>query len=298
MKGVAHNDAFRAAVFKAIRLAVVLVTPDGALSHSIFSNLILSLVSDLIHELEEAANVTPDVNDDDAKVAGSMNALSHLLRPTGLSNHSNGTDRLRVSRSTSASCSTGPRPSSSLGALIRRPHSLSPLQIHKSNTKLAKSNKVCWLLLLLYVDIPTNRNFVFHTQRHWSRFSSVGENTFAPLRSLSFDDSEKRTPFPLSPRKVISDPLIVCYRELYGTDAKEIHPRSSLVNTKKSLEQQLSQYFQAFTIAPISRLKESMNPRFFARLRQRQEANVSTVIQERLTICSSEDVIQTHFIIF
>ena len=119
-----------------------------------------------------------------------------------------------------------------------------------------------------------------------------------PHRSLSIGDLKNRTTIPMVLRRGISDPLIVCYRELYGSTAGEKPTQNLQVNAKRSVQEELKQHFQAFTIASIERLQESMNPRFMTRLRQRQEANVSKVIQERRIIDPSGDVIQTRFIIF
>lgn len=94
----------------------------------------------------------------------------------------------------------------------------------------------------------------------------------------------------------ISDPLIVCYREIH--DPKR-HQRNSDKVEKLSLKQQLSKHFESFSIPSINLLQESTNPpKIVTRLLQRQEENASAINHERDLICSSNDVIKTKFIVF
>ncbi|KAM7538393.1 hypothetical protein Aperf_G00000070430 [Anoplocephala perfoliata] len=129
--------------------------------------------------------------------------------------------------------------------------------------------------------------------------SAVGwENMFLQARSLSCECNRVRDHNLRPPKRSISDPLIICYREI--CDPKGVQGMLMPSRMKKSsLKEQLNQHFETFKIPSINRLQETANsPRFVTRLLQRQEENAAAVNHERDLICSPEDVIKTRFIVF
>lgn len=117
-------------------------------------------------------------------------------------------------------------------------------------------------------------------------------------RSLSCESSRVRGRNLMPLKRSISDPLIICHREICGPKGAQGMLMPFKVK-KLSLKEQLNQHFETFTIPSINRLQESANsPRFVTRLLQRQEENAAAVNHERDLICSPKDVIKTRFIVF
>ncbi|KAL5968470.1 Phosphatidylinositide phosphatase SAC2 [Taenia solium] len=249
-----------------------------------------SSISDLIYELEEAASIAAeeeeDEGDEEAEGDDEEDAKAHRLR-IGLSHsrsvpaHLEGADceqMVQVANATIAAYVSRPSSSPLPEGLFHRPLSF-PSQIHEQSSSSLKTH------VKLSHPIMT------------------GEDQLMLPRSFSYNDRSDRAFHRLVyPRKAASDPEIACYRALYGLAVEQRPPPKSLhvsqVEVDPALQEVLDKHFQTFTIASIGRLQESANPRFVSRLRQRQEANALAVNQERLLICPSEVMIQTQFIVF
>ncbi len=99
------------------------------------------------------------------------------------------------------------------------------------------------------------------------------------------------------PRRVASDFNVNRIRILSSPiEAVIVRPFENGLQRRASLRE-LSWVFQHFELPRIT-LDEVANPRFVARLRQRQEANALAVEQQRRLNCPSHAVIRTNFIIF
>ncbi|CDS42484.1 phosphatidylinositide phosphatase SAC2 [Echinococcus multilocularis] len=199
-----------------------------------------SSISDLMYELEDAASIATEEEDDRVEGDDDENEKAGKLRIS-----------LSYSRSVPAhledvGCGQMPqltnatvvasvcRPSSSplLGGLFNFPPFL-PSQVHEQSSNRLKTNT------------------------RLSRPVLTSEDQLLLPRSLSYDDRSARTFHGLScPRKGVSDPQITCYRTLYGLAVgQRSPPRSPRVlqgKVDRGLQEVLDKHFQTFTIASIA----------------------------------------------
>ncbi|VUZ56817.1 unnamed protein product [Hymenolepis diminuta] len=241
--------------------------------------------SDLLHELEDAAAVPvedDDVEQEEDDVYEDRHPISDIVlthvRSISSLREGSGDVTAELSNATYAN-----DPAATISS--NRPSSSFPIQRKATPSSHPQSSLS-----------ENDGSGISRMSQRRSRSASAWYDILLQPRSYSCETIRVINYKTMPLKSSISDPLIVCYREIH--DPKR-HQRNSDKVEKLSLKQQLSKHFESFSIPSINLLQESANPpKIVTRLLQRQEENASAINHERDLICSSNDVIKTKFIVF